>query len=167
MTKNFIEIISTLKNKNNYKNQNLIFDIKTENSFNAYYKFEVYKKIKLLVGSNRVASIGVDPMIAAMNDINIIDGYHNIYHLSYKKKFRKIIEEELNQNNTLKDYYDNWGNKVYLFYSDKNNLLINFKNAKNLGAKYIISSFPIKNKNLESDYLLYDENNKIYLYKII
>jgi len=167
MTKNFIEIISTISDKNNYKYQNLIFDIKTENTFDSYYKLEVYKKIKLLVGSNRVASIGVDPMIAVMNDINVIDGYHNIYHLSYKKKFRKIIEEELNQNNTLKDYYDNWGNKVYLFYSDKNNLFINFKNAKNLGAKYIISSFPIKNKNLEFYYLLYDESDKIYLYKII
>jgi hypothetical protein len=165
--KNFIEIISTISDKNNYKQQNLIFDIKTENTFDSYYKLEVYKKIKLLVGSNRVASIGVDPMIAVMNDINVIDGYHNIYHLSYKKKFRGIIKEELNQNNILKDYYDNWGNKVYLFYNDKNNLLINFKEAKNLGAEYIISSFPLKNKNLESNYLLYNENDKIYLYKII
>ena len=167
MQKNFIEIISTISDKNNYKQQNLIFDIKTENTFDSYYKLEVYKKIKLLVGSNRVASIGVDPMIAVMNDINVIDGYHNIYHLSYKKKFRGIIKEELNQNNILKDYYDNWGNKVYLFYNDKNNLLINFKEAKNLGAEYIISSFPLKNKNLESNYLLYNENDKIYLYKII
>jgi len=119
------------------------------------------------VGPNRVASIGVDPMIAAMNDINVIDGYHNIYHLSYKKKFRLIIQEELNQNNVLKDYYDKWGNRVYMLHNDKNNLLFNFKEAKNLGAKYIISSFPIKNENLEFNCLLCDENNKIYLYKII
>jgi len=161
------EIISLLRDKKNYKYENFIYDLKTNTSFDSYYKFEIYKKIKLLVGPNRVASIGVDPMIAAMNDINVIDGYHNIYHLSYKKKFRLIIQEELNQNNVLKDYYDKWGNRVYMFYNDKNNLLFNFKEAKNLGAKYIISSFPIKNENLEFNCLLCDENNKIYLYKII
>jgi len=161
------EIISLLRDKKNYKYENFIYDLKTNTSFDSYYKFEIYKKIKLLVGPNRVASIGVDPMIAAMNDINVIDGYHNIYHLSYKKKFRQIIQEELNQNNVLKDYYDKWGNRVYMFHNDKNNLLFNFKEAKNLGAKYIISSFPIKNENLESNCLLCDENNKIYLYKII
>ena len=106
-------------------------------------------------------------MIAAMNDINIIDGYHNIYPLSYKKKFRKIIQEELNQNDVLKKYYDDWGNRVYMFYSDENNLLFNFKEAKNLGAEYIISPFVIKNKNLELNRLLRDINKKIYLYKII
>jgi len=161
------EIISLLRDKKNYKYENFIYDLKTNTSFDSYYKFEIYKKIKLLVGPNRVASIGVNPMIAAMNDINVIDGYHNIYHLSYKKKFRQIIQEELNQNNVLKDYYDKWGNRVYMFHNDKNNLLFNFKEAKNLGAKYIISSFPIKNENLESSCLLCDENNKIYLYKII
>ena len=71
-------------------------------------------------------------MIAVMNDIHVIDGYYVIYPLSYKIKFRKIIEDELNQNQKLKKYYDDWGNRVYLFFSDKNNLLINFKEAKKL-----------------------------------
>ena len=140
---------------------------KTNNSFNSYYKYNTYKKIKILVGSSRVASIGVNPMIAVMNDINVIDGYHTLYQLSYKIKFRKIIEQELNQNEKLKDYFDNWGNRVYLFYSDKDNLLINFNEVKNLGAEYIISSFPIKNQVLLSKYVLYDEKNKIYLYRLI
>ena len=161
------EITEIISDKKNYKYKNFIFNVKTDKSFDVYYKFETYKKIKFLVGSSRVASIGIDPMIAAMNDINIIDGYHNIYPLSYKKKFRKIIQEELSQNNSLKDYYDDWGNRVYMFYSNKNNLLFNFKEAKNLGAEYIISPFIIKNKNLELNRLLRDINKKIYLYKII
>ena len=36
-------------------------------------------------------SVGLDPMIAVMNDIKVIDGYHSIYPLSYKIEFRKII----------------------------------------------------------------------------
>jgi hypothetical protein len=161
------EIITIINDKKNYKHKNFIYNVKTDKSFDTYYRFKTYKKIKLLVGSSRVASIGLDPMIAAMNDINVIDGYHNIYPLSYKKKFRKIIQEELSQNNSLKDYYDDWGNRVYMFYSNKNNLLFNFNEAKNLGAEYIISSFLIENINLKFNYLLYDEDKKIYLYEII
>ena len=167
LNKNAEKIISMMKDKKNYKFENFVYKVKTNSSFDSFFKFETYKKIKQLIGNSRVASIGINPMIAPMNDINAIDGYHQIYTLSYKKKFRKIIEKELNQNKVLKDYYDNWGNRVYIFFNDKNNLLINFKAAKNLGAEYIISSFTIKNENLESNCLLCDKKNKIYLYKII
>ena len=54
-----------------------------------------------------------------------------------------------------------------MLYSDKNNLLINFNEVNNLGANYIISSFPIKDQVLEPNYVLYDEKNKIYLYRLI
>ena len=161
------KMLSVVLDKKNYLYSNLNFDLKAINTFDNYYKFDIYKKIKQLVGTNRVASIGIDPMIAAMNDINIIDGYHAIYHLSYKNKFRKIIKEELNQNEKFKEYYDNWGNRVHMFYNDQNNLLLDFTEAKNLGANYIISSFILKNKNIEPNYLFHDKSNNIYLYKII
>ena len=164
--KNLKKIILVIKNKDNF-NSNFKFDIKTNNSFDSYFKKETYGKIRAIVEKDKVASIGVDPMIAAMNDINIIDGYHTLYQLSYKKKFRKIIENELARSEKLKNYFDNWGNRAYLFYNDPNNLLINFNEAKNLGAKYIISSFSIKNEALESNHVLYDEKNKIYLYRLI
>ena len=156
-----------MKDKKNYKFENFIYKVKTGNSFDSYFRIETYKKIKKLIGNSRVASVGVNPMIAPMNDINVIDGYHQMYALSYKKKFRKIIEEELSQSKALKDYYDKWGNRVYMLYNNQDNLLLNFNEAKKLGAEYIISSFPLQNKNLEPDYLLYDEDNKTYLYKII
>ena len=164
--KNLKKIILVIKNKDNF-NSNFKFDIKTNNSFDSYFKKETYVKIRAIVEKDKVASIGLDPMIAAMNDINIIDGYHTLYQLSYKKKFRKIIENELAQSEKLKNYFDNWGNRAYLFYNDPNNLLINFNEVKNLGAKYIISSFSIKNEALESNHVLYDEKNKIYLYRLI
>ena len=156
-----------IKAKKNYKFENFIYKVKTGSSFDSYFRIETYKKIKQLIGNSRVASIGINPMIAPMNNINAIDGYHQIYPLSYKKKFRKVIEEELNKNKVWKDYYDNWGSRVYMFSNDKNNLLFNFVEAKKLGAEYIISSFPLQNKNIEPNYLLYNEDNKTYLYKII
>ena len=112
-------------------------------------------------------SVGLDPMIAVMNDIRVIDGYHTIYPLNYKIKFRKIIEKELENNIRLKNYYDNWGSRVYAFYSDENNLMLNFHYAKKLGADYVISRFPIKNNELKI--VCYNCNNSknLFLYKIL
>jgi len=111
-------------------------------------------------------SIGLDPMIAVMNDLKVIDGYHTLYPKNYHKKFRKIISKELEKNESLKNYYDFMGNRVFVFYNDKNNLLTNFKEAKILGAEYVISSFKIQSANLE---FICGEcnNNKIFLYKIL
>ena len=44
-----------------------------------------------------------------MNNIYVIDGYHAIYPLSYKIKFRKVIEKEIERNIEIKKYYDYWG----------------------------------------------------------
>ena len=112
-------------------------------------------------------SVGLDPMVAVMNDIKVIDGYHTIYSMEYKKKFRKIIAHELEINNILKNYYDNWGSRVYAFYSDSNKLLINFKEAKAIGADYIISAFPIENLDLELICHNCRGNKDIFLYKIL
>ena len=111
-------------------------------------------------------SVGLDPMIAVINDIKVIDGYHSIYPLNYKIKFRKIIENELNNNSELKNYYDDWGSRVYAFYSDKNNIVLNFQAAKNLGADYVISKFPIKNKDLKIVCFECNNSDQIFLYKI-
>jgi len=153
--------------KNNYVNRPFVFQLKSNRSFDSYYKFSDYKKIKLIVKEERVMSIGIDPMIAAMNDIKVVDGYHTLYPLSYKKRFRKIISKELDGNLELKNYYDNWGNRVYAFYSDKNNLLIDFVEAKKVGADYVISTFLIENKNLQIICSECGETTQLFLYKIL
>ena len=112
-------------------------------------------------------SVGLDPMIAVMNDIRVIDGYHEIYPRNYKIKFRKIIEKELENNSELKKYYDNWGNRVYAFYSDQNNLMLDFKYAKKLGAKYVISKFLINNDDLEIACYECNNSSQMFLYRIL
>jgi hypothetical protein len=133
-------------------------------TFEGYYMYDDYLKIKNIVNNDRVVSVGYDPMIAAMNGINVIDGYHTIYPSSYKIKFRKIIEKELNKEPKIKKYYDNWGSRVYAFVSDPKNIELNFLEAKKIGAKYIISRYPIPYENLN----LISKNfkNKIFLYEI-
>ena len=112
-------------------------------------------------------SVGLDPMVAVMNDIKVIDGYHNIYPLNYKIRFRKIIEKELKNNIKLKTYYDSWGSRVYAFYSNEDEILLNFQAAKKIGADYIISKFPIQNEELKIICSKCNNSNDIYLYKIL
>ena len=111
-------------------------------------------------------SVGLHPMIAVMNDIRVIDGYHSIYPRSYKIKFRKIIERELEKNIELKNYYDNWGSRVYAFVTDPEEIKINFEEAKKLGASFVISRYSINSKKLK--FICEScKNDGIYLYKII
>ena len=90
-------------NKKNFNNNDLAFRFESEKSFDNYYKFSQYEKIRKLVNGGRTMSVGVNPMIAAMNDIKVIDGYYNMYPMNYKKRFRKIIERELENNIKLKN----------------------------------------------------------------
>ena len=57
-------------------------------TFEGYYDYENYKFIKSLVNNSKTISIGLDPMVAVVNNIKVIDGYHNLYPLDYKIQFR-------------------------------------------------------------------------------
>ena len=115
----------------------------------GYYSYKQYEKIKKVVKTSRVLSVGLDPMVAVMNGIKVIDGYHALNPVNYKKEFRKIIEKELDADNFTKKYYDNWGSRVYAFVKNPNEVLINFEEAKNVGADFIISKFPIASEDLK------------------
>ena len=137
-------------------------------TFNGYYNFYDYSIIKKIVKNDRTISVGVDPMVAVFHDIKVIDGYHNTYPLSYKKKFRKIIEPELKLNREFMNYYDNYGSRVYtsLYHpSNPKNVILNYKEAKLIGADYVISKYPINTENLKilSDRCLF---NGLCLYYI-
>ena len=165
--KNYVDFVKIIFDKNNFSSNNMDFNSSTNKTFDNYYRFKEYTFIKNIVKDSRVMSVGLDPMIAVMNDIKVIDGYHTIYPLSYKMKFRKIIERELDKNVKLKNYYDQWGSRVYAYHNDKNNILLNFQEAKKLSAEYVISGFPIKNNELELVCAECDNANQIFLYKIL
>ncbi|WP_408004836.1 DUF6044 family protein [Radiobacillus kanasensis] len=157
-------------------------------SFEEFFAEKQFKEIEEYIGkpqdSYRVASIGIHPSIAQYNGFYTLDTYNNIYPLTYKYKFRKIIAKELEKNATLKRYYDEWGSRCYLFVdelgknydftknSDKTikNLELNTEAFKDLGGDYIFSAVPILNAKENKLTLLKDFNHpesawKIYLYQ--
>ena len=163
----YLQGLKVMFDKKNYTNNKRSNEFRSNKTFNKYYKFDDYGFLKSIVKNSRVMSVGLDPMIAVMNDIRVIDGYHVLYPKSYKIKFRKIIEKELENNNALEKGYDTWGSRVYAFYNDKNSIMLDFKYAKKLGAKYVISKFPINNEDLEIACYKCNNSDNIFLYKIL
>ena len=156
------DIIKFKKNRVEYPDENF----KSLYTFKGYYDFENYKYIKSLVGDSRTISISLDPMVAVMNNIKVIDGYHTLYPLSYKLKFRKVIEKQLDYYKDRKENYDNWGSRVYTFVIDPKIIKINFLQAKLLGAEYVISKYSISNQMLQSMCEKCNDSPELFLYKI-
>ena len=162
---NFLNSFKIINDKKNFTESRSF--LKTQKDFESYYRFDDYAEIKKIVKQNRIMSIGLDPMIAVMSNIYVIDGYHTQYPKNYKAEFRKIIKNELEKNAYLKKYFDDWGSKLYAFYDDENNLEIDFNHAKSLGAFFVLSNFIINNENLEIICSNCADSKDLFLYRIL
>ena len=134
----------------------------------------------------KVASLGIDPSAALYHGFYCVDGYSNNYDLAYKHTFRKVIAPELEKNDWLCDYYDNWGNRCYLFAAEipgyyniekgtswYSNLHLDTQALKELGCDYILSAAYIvtaEDMNLtllrEEAFETESSYYRIYIYKI-
>jgi hypothetical protein len=133
-------------------------------NFTSYYHINEYKCLKGIIKENRTISIGLDPMVAVFNHIATLDGYHNLYPAKYKNEFRKIIRPILEHDSELRNYYDAWGSRVYVFNTEDNSR-IDFQEAKIIGAKYVISRYIILSNLLENIQINCGIHQP-YLYKI-
>lgn len=159
-------------------------------SVREFYAVEQFTEIKDYINKPldeyRVVSIGIHPAIAQYNGFYTLDTYNNFYPLSYKHKFRRIIEKELAKNNKIRTYFDEWGGRCYIFtaqlgksYMIKKsskkklkNLELNMQPFKQLGGEYVLSALPINNSDenrmvLEKVFESRESAWKIYLYKVI
>ncbi len=155
-----------------------------------FYAEDVFAEIKDHIGlpqeDYRVASIGLHPAISQYNGFYTLDTYNNFYSLSYKHNFRKIIEPELEKNNKIRTYFDEWGGRCYIFTDELGkhymfkktsnkklkNLDLNLEPFVEMGGRYIFSAVPIENAaenhmQLDGEFTSKDTVWKIYLYKVI
>jgi hypothetical protein len=132
-------------------------------SYKEFYSEDLFEMIKKDINykNEKVAAFGYHPAVLMYNGFNCIDGYNNAYPLSYMKKFRTLIAPELKINETAREYYDNWGGRMYLYNSElsyeptrnKNTIPVKlnidmdvFKN--NFDGKYIVSRSEISNAEI-------------------
>ena len=149
---------------------------------------EIKKYIGQPVDSFWVASFGISPSIAQYNGFYTLDGLMSVYDLRYKQQFRKIFEGEIDKSQDIKQYFDGWGNRCYIFSSELGILHpayncskfapcsvshfdFNAKAFADLGGKYLISGVDIKNHDavgLHLEKVFRDEDSWwiIYLYSV-
>ncbi|MEH7273454.1 DUF6044 family protein, partial [Neobacillus vireti] len=153
-----------------------------------FYAEELFSEIKEHIGQDpenyRVASIGIHPAVPQYNGFYTLDTYNNFYPLTYKHRFRKMIESELAKNKTIRKYFDQWGGRCYIFTAELGkkymikkdskrklkNLELNTNVFKEMGGQFILSALPITNAeeiHLTLDKVFESKNSvwKIYLYK--
>lgn len=159
-------------------------------SFDQFYAVNEFNNIKKFIGKPVqdywVVSIGLYPAVAQYNGMYTLDTYNNFYPLTYKHQFRKIIAPELAKSKTLKNYFDQWGGRCYIFVSELDehytfskeskkviqHLDLNIQALKQMGGNYVLSAVPINNakENSLSLQKVFDSKDaywRIYLYKVI
>ena len=106
-------------------------------TWESYYAEELMQELEEAIGRDvseyRVAHLGISPAPSLMHGFYTVDGYSNNYPLEYKHSFRQVIAGELAKNEETRVYFDEWGNRCYLF----NSVTGTYWNlAKNSGVRY-------------------------------
>jgi hypothetical protein len=136
-------------------------------SYNEYLAVEQFKEIKKMIPYNpnkKLISLGLSPTIAQFHDYPTLDGLFSVYNLDYKHQFREIIAKELEKNQKIREKFDHWGNRCYLYSAELGvenvqncqsakdqlkiyKLEIDTDKIRKLNGKYIISACEILNYN--------------------
>lgn len=163
--------------------------------YGDYYALGVMEQVReFLTGytgmgqdAYRVVSLGIDPAAALYHGFYCLDGYSNHYSLDYKHKFRRIISPELERSEYLKNYFDQWGNRCYLFSSECPGYYTIEKNGfsfqdyrldgaavREMGGRYLLSAAYIQNATSQGLKLLnetpfetQDSYYRIFVYEIL
>lgn len=106
-------------------------------TWESIYMEEVFEDIDELLDKDKenysVVSLGIYPSVALYNGYTCADGYSNNYDLDYKHAFRRIQAAELEKNDEVRKYIDEWGNRLYLVDAKSG---INGMVGKNQGLAY-------------------------------
>ena len=76
---------------------------------------EIAKAIGREKSDYRIVSVGMNPAVSLFNGFYTVDGYSTDYPLEYKHEFREIIKDELAKDEGVRGYFDDWGNRCYIF----------------------------------------------------
>jgi hypothetical protein len=161
-----------------------------EPSFDRFFAQDLFNEIDRYIGrpkqSYRVVSLGMYASISEFNGFYTVDGYLNNYSLAYKQEFRKIISKELDKSADLKEFFDGWGSRCYIFSSEigenswaaaqdhivVHNLELNTNQLRAMGGEYVISAARIENNaqiglRLEKEFYSPTSFWHIYLYYVL
>lgn len=148
-------------------------------SFEDFFQTEMMREVGEYIGkpkeSYHVASFGYNPGIALYNDFLCLDGYSTNYRLAYKNEWNKVISNEIKKDDYLKNYFNCWGGRVYLFspsLNQKSSMIdlpdFNYEHLRKMGCDYIFSKYKFKTLPeilvLKKVFYSKNSNYKLFLY---
>jgi hypothetical protein len=158
-------------------------------SYREFYAENLFSKVKTILKQDknpnkRVGMVGLHPAVAQYNQIPTIDGYVVLYSLDYKHQIQSIIQPELNQNKFIKNYFEQWGSRCYLFDNEAviagdgilkkqkcctEKLDYNFEKLKQLKCGYILSAVEVNQPSVNLKLLskVEDTNWRVWIYKVL
>ena len=116
-------------------------------TFNQYLAVNQFQEIEKWIPrnkENKIISLGLSPTIAQYHDYATLDGLFSVYSLDYKHEFRKIMSDEFAKNHLIREKFDTWGNRCYL-YSDE----LGVENVQNCQSAH--DRIKIKKLNIDTD----------------
>lgn len=124
----------------------------------------------------RIACLGFNPAPAQYHGFFTLDFYNNYYRLDYKHQFRKIMAAELDKSDKNRKYFDEWGNRCYLFPAEDGDTLhhlsLNTQAFYEMGGRYILSHPFVVNDSANGLHLVHTWDDprwpmRVHLYKVI
>ena len=162
-----------------FENSKLIF---TKERYKKLYHPQEYDLVKNMSGENDIFRVATayptslsHPAFALVSGLETVDGYYSLYPARYHLFWRKVIEGVRSRSEEVKNYFDSWGQRVYLFapkryQSPPDDLSIS--EAFNLdllslaNVKYFFSKFPLEDERLtliddkkSDDFYVYQNQN--------
>lgn len=155
--------------------------------FSEYYSTELMEEIKEDIGyaGEKCVAFGLNPAVLEYSNIWTLDGCISYYTQEYKEEFRKLIAPALEENESSRAYFDDWGARAYIYsasdediYSmnyhydiaDKN-LYMDVEQFEKMGGTYIFSRVELSNAGelgltLKGIYEHEKSPYKVYLYQL-
>jgi hypothetical protein len=88
-------------------------------NFQAFFDPELFPEIDRHIGlpkdGYRVVSLGMHPSVAQYNGFFTLDCHASLYSLDYKHRFRQIMAKELERDEVIRNEFDHFGNRCYLY----------------------------------------------------
>ena len=88
-------------------------------TYSEFYSEELFSEIKndLSYAGEYSVAFGMHPAVLEYNGISTLDGYYSFYPQEYKEQFRLLIAPTLDNDEGLREYFDGWGGRAYIFSS--------------------------------------------------
>ncbi len=149
----FQSIVPTYYEERLYKEHNRV-------TYHQFIDKEFWNHVKNCIQyrNEKVVSVGFHPSITMANGFNTIDGYLPLHPMNYQKAFREIIAPTLERYDSLREYYDTWGGRMYVYADNTRNtnvakdkpveykaLYINTDAFAKQGGKYVLSRYVLTN----------------------